>query len=399
VAHLRVMIGAVGWAGHLFPAIALARELRRRGHEVLLETFGRWRSVVEEMGITFAAADEQIVFGGLLDGIHGGPTLAEATRSLIPTIAEFRPDVLISDLFTLTPALAAEAEGVPRATLIPHPYPITPPGLPFFTWGFLPPRSRLGARAWQATRRVTDTWLEGGRRDLNSARADLGLPPLDRFHGAISDRLALVATFPQLELPRRWPAHVHVTGPLHFELPHPDVELPDGDRPLVLVAASTAQDPELTLVRTALEALQDEPVRVLLTMNRDGRTWPGPVPDNAVVVDWVSYAQVMGEASLVISSGGHGTVVRALAEGTPVLVCPWGGDMAQNGVRTAWAGAGLMLPRRLVRPGAMRRSVRRLLAEERFAARAGEIAAWGRDNDSGARAARLVERYALDSIA
>ena len=62
-------------------------------------------------------------------------------------MTEFDPDVVVSDLFTLTPALAAESAGIPRATLIPHPYPVVPPGLPFFTWGLRPPRSPLGAAA------------------------------------------------------------------------------------------------------------------------------------------------------------------------------------------------------------------------------------------------------------
>jgi len=46
-----------------------------------------------------------------------------------------------------------------------------------------------------------------------------------------------------------------VTGPMEFELPYPDVELPAGDAPLILVAPSTAKDPECRLVRVALEAL------------------------------------------------------------------------------------------------------------------------------------------------
>jgi UDP:flavonoid glycosyltransferase YjiC (YdhE family) len=395
VARLRVMIGAVGWPGHAFPALALARELHQRDHEVLVETFERWRGVVESMGIGFAAADEQMVFGGLRHHVQGGPTLGRAARSLMRTIAEFRPDVVVSDLFTLTPALAAEAAGVRRATLVPHPYPVVPPGLPFFTWGFFPPRSPLGARAWRVSRRLTDRWLEGGRRDLNEARAELGLSPHERPYGAISDGLALVATFPQLEYPRRWPAHVHVTGPMLFEVPHPEVALPHTELPLVLVAASTAQDPDLIMVRTALAALEDQPVSVLVTLNRQDLNWAEPVPRNAVVVDWVSYAQVMPKAALVISSGGHGTVVRALAEGKPVLVCPWGGDMAANGVRVAWAGAGLMLPRHLLRPGPMRWSVRRLLADPAPRIRAQRIADWGRRNDPGARATALIERYVL----
>ena len=84
---------------------------------------------------------------------------------------------------------------------------------------------------------------------MNELRAAVGLAPVERLHGGISAELALVATFPQLEYPRRWPAGVHVTGPMEFEIPHPDVELPEGDEPLVLVAPSTAQDPELRLLR------------------------------------------------------------------------------------------------------------------------------------------------------
>ena len=162
-----------------------------------------------------------------------------------------------------------------------------------------------------------------------------------------------MATFPQLEYPRRWPAGVQVTGPMEFEIPYPEVELPEGDEPLVLVAPSTAQDPELRLLRASLEALAEEPVRVVATANRrqPGGALP-EAPANAVVVDWLSYSQVMPEAALVVCHGGHGTVARALGAGAPVLCCPAVGDMAENAARVAWAGAGLMLPWRLTGAGA-----------------------------------------------
>ena len=149
-----------------------------------------------------------------------------------------------------------------------------------------------------------------------------------------------------------------MTGPMQFEIPYPDIELPDGDQPLVLVAPSTAQDPDLRLVRVALDALADEPVRVVATTNRvDSPTLPA-APANAVVVDWLSYSQVMPEASLVICHGGHGTVARALAAGVPLLCCPHVGDMAENSARVAWAGVGLMLPWRLLAVRSLRLAVR-----------------------------------------
>jgi UDP:flavonoid glycosyltransferase YjiC (YdhE family) len=389
--RLRVLVAAFGDAGHAFPAIALARELAGRGHEVVVETWERWREPVEGLGLGFTGAEEYRVFPPPPPG-SDGRTAASAARALLPFVEEMRPDVVVSDILTLAPALAAETAGVPRATLIPHIYPVQEDGLPFFGFGLVAARTAVGRAMWRAGRPVLETGLRRGRRELNRERAELGLAPVDRFHAGISEGLALVATYPQLEYPRRWPAHVHVTGPMFFELPYPDVELPDGDGPLVLVAASTSQDPEGRLVRTALEALADEPVRVVATMNREGGASAVPAPDNAVVVDWLSYSQVMARASLVICHGGHGTVARALADGVPVLVCPAIGDMAETGARVTWAGVGLMLPGRLLGPGPLRLATRWLLTEPGFAQLAGEIAAWRGVNHS----AELVERFAAD---
>ena len=85
---------------------------------------------------------------------------------------------------------------------------------------------------------------EQGRAELNETRERVGLPPLDHVHGGISRELALVATFPQLEYRARWPQPgMRVIGPLLWEQPFGEVELPPGDEPLVLVAPSTSQDP------------------------------------------------------------------------------------------------------------------------------------------------------------
>ncbi len=397
--RLQVIVAAIGWTGHAFPAIALARELRARGHGVVVDTFERWRDVIGDLGLEFVAAPERIRFAGLGGADEAAPSLAEVARDLLPVLRDRRPDVVVSDLFTLAPALAAELAGVRRASLIPHPYPAHAPGLPFYPLGLLPPRTPVGGLAWRAMwpgvgTRLPNTRLRDVRAALDATRAELGLAPVGRYDGQISDQLAIVATFPQLEYPRRWPPHVHVTGPMRFELPHPDVELPAGDEPLVVVAVSTERDPAHELIGAALEALAEEPVRVIATTNRHDGGYSGRVPANARVVPWLSYSQVMPEAALVVSHGGHGTVARALGTGVPVLVCPPAGDMAENGARVAWAGAGLMLPGRLLSPGRLRLAVRRLLGEGRFAARAEAIASWSRGNDGAARGADLVEGLA-----
>jgi UDP:flavonoid glycosyltransferase YjiC (YdhE family) len=397
---LRVLVGAFGDAGHVFPAIALGKALAARGHEVVIETWEERRQAVEGEGLGFAAAEEYRMFPPPDPESEEGQHAAEAALALRPLLNEFRPHTVVSDILTLAPSLAAEQAGIPLATLIPHIYPVVEPGLPFFAIGLRPPRTRLGRAMWRIGHdRALKVGLEQGRRDLNIQRARLGLPPLDRFHGGISPDLALVATYPQLEYPRDWPGGVEITGPMTFEMPHPETELPPGEDPLILVAPSTAHDSDNHLVRTALAALADEPVRVVATTNRVAPQRPIEVPANARLVEWLSYSQLMPAAAAIVSHGGHGTVARALGAGTPVLVCPIIGDMSETAMRVDWAGAGLSLPWRLCRPAPLRWATRRLLHEPSFAAKAEEIAAWSRANDGAARGAELVERLALKNLA
>jgi UDP:flavonoid glycosyltransferase YjiC (YdhE family) len=397
---LRVLVAAFGDAGHVFPAIALGKALAARGHEVVIETWEERREAVEGAELGFAAAEEYRMFPPPDPDSEEGQHAAEAAQALMPLLEDFCPHVVVSDILTLAPTLAAERAGIPLATLIPHIYPVVEPGLPFFAIGLRPPRTGLGRRIWRYGHdRALRIGLEQGRRDLNIQRARLDLPPIDRFHGGISPELALVATYPQLEYPRSWPPGVEITGPMTFELPHPEIELPPGEDPLVLVAPSTAHDSDNHLVRTALEALADEPVRVVATTNRVAPKRPIEVPANARLVEWLSYSQLMPAASLVVSHGGHGTVARALGAGTPVLVCPIIGDMSETAMRVAWAGAGLSLPWRLCRPAPLRWAAGRLLHEPSFTTKAQEIAAWGQENDGAARGAELVENLALKKVA
>jgi MGT family glycosyltransferase len=396
---MRFLVGAFGDAGHVFPAVALGQALAARGHAVTIETWEERRAAVEGAGLGFAAAEEYRMFPPPDPESAEGAHAAEAAGALLPLLEEMRPHVVVSDILTLAPALAAEVAGIPRATLIPHIYPVVEPGLPFFAVGLRPPRTPLGRGVWRAGQRALNIGLAQGREDLNKQRTRLGLAPTERFHGGISPDLALVGTFPQLEYPRRWPSGVEVTGPMSFEVPHPEIELPPGDDPLVLVAPSTAHDSRNHLVRTALAALASEPVRVVATTNGVVPQSPIEVPGNAVLVDWLSYSQLMPAAALVISHGGHGTVARALAAGTPLLISPFIGDMSETAMRVGWAKAGLSIPWRLCRPAPLRWAARRILVDPSFTKRAAELAAWAKAHDGAARGAELVEELAVKTKA
>ena len=114
-----------------------------------------------------------------------------------------------------------------------------------------------------------------------------------------------------------------------------------------------------------------------------------------MLVPWLSYARTMPGCDLVVTHGGHGTLVRALSCGCPVVVCPAGGDMAENAARADWAGVGVRVPPRLVGPRALRLAVGRALARPAMRARARAVAAWMAAHGGAAAAARELERWAV----
>jgi UDP:flavonoid glycosyltransferase YjiC (YdhE family) len=393
--RLRFFLGAFGDPGHAFPMLALGARLAARGHDVVLETWSRWEPEVLAAGMRFVAAPEYPVFPTLERPLQPYEAVARATPETRRAIVEAAPDVVVHDVLTIAPALAAELEGVATATVIPHLHPAGAPGFPPYALGARLPRTRLGRGLWQSLQRPLEYGLRIGRRQLNETRARLGLPPVERLYGGISVRLAIVATFPQLEYPRAWPSYTHVVGPLLWEPAFGEVEPPPGDGPLVLVAPSTAQDPSHRLLRAALAGLSKEPVRVLAAWNRRPLEQPLPVPANARLVEWISYSRTMPQCALVVCHAGHGTLVRALASGAPVLAVPHAGDMAENAARADWAGVGVRLPWRLLSPTTVRLAARRALADPALRQRARALADWAATHNGATRAAELVEELAV----
>ena len=390
--RLRIFIGAFGDAGHAFPAIALGRRLAQRGHDVAIETWTRWQEHVESEGMRFYPAPEYQVFPTRERPLKPYEAVVRAVSETRPALRDFDPDAAVNDVLTLAPALSAELENVPLTTLVPHFYPPVAAGVPPYGLGAMAPRTRLGRAFWRATARPMSRGVEWGRRELNETRRRVGLPPLARQYGGISEQLCIVGTFPQLEYPRVWPAGVHVTGPLVWQPPGGESEWPAGDGPRVLVAPSTAQDQGQTLLRAALRGLADLPVSVL-AVRRAGTT-DLPTTPNARLVEWVSYEQSMPHSDLVVCHAGHGTLATALARGAPVVTVPAAGDMAENAARAQWAGAGLNLPGRFLSATTLRCVVQSALARPGLRVRAQELAGWARVHDGAETAAGLVERFA-----
>ena len=386
----RVFLSAFGDPGHAFPSIALALKLDAMGHSVALETAEPWRSAVANSGVEFFPAPEFPAVGDRQAPLSPYAAVAAAMETTRPRITEFAPDVLAHDILTLAPALSAELEGIPTATVIPHVSPVTPKGVPPYGLGASTPRTPFGNLLWWGLSKPIGFGLDRGAREYNELRRGVGLGPRLGHHSALSQQLIIVATLPQLERGEPFDERFHVTGPIFWEPECPDVDLPEGDGPLVMVAPSTAQDPDHSLLRASLEGLGGLDARIISTWNRRPIHSPPPVPDNTKLVEWLSYSRTMPKCDVVVSQGGHGTIARTLQAGAVPVVIPFAGDQYENAARVDSAGLGIRLPARLMSPKTLRLAVERALDSSSMREGCQQTAAWAAAHDGTATAAELI---------
>lgn len=393
----RILLVTIGEPGHAFPIIAIASKLAAGGAEVGVHTWFRWEDHIVGVGAQFFRAPKFEVAGDeQIPDVHQAAALA--TEQLRHVVEEFRPDVIVGDVLTLASSLTAELCGVPFVTFVPHFWHATGPESVPFGSGWAPAETRIAKGVFRYLHKYEKMGLEYGRVELNETRAAVGLPALDRVHGALSQDLVVVGTFPQLEPERDWPAHVKVVGPVMWEPPSDSVEIPAGDEPLVVVAPSTAQDLDHTMLRSAVDGLRDLPVRVVAAKNGREPAQPLNPGPNTTIVDWAPYSQLFPAADVVLCHGGHGTIMRALTSGAAVVITPASGDQYENAARVRWAKVGVSVPNRFISSETIGAAVEKLLADPSYSERARALAEWAEGHDAAESAADEISAYAASVI-
>jgi UDP:flavonoid glycosyltransferase YjiC (YdhE family) len=237
------------------------------------------------------------------------------------------------------------------------------------------------------------------RRDgliaLNQARARLGLPalrsPLEQYDAASRVLIMTSAAF-DFRASALPPNVRHVGMPvLSWEEGQWRSPWPAGDaRPLVLASFSTAQQGQAEVLQRTLVGLGMLPVRGLVTLGPALAAERFKAPPNVVLVPFVPHEDVLPLASAVISQCGHGTVMKALSCGVPLVCIPLVGDQPGIAARVVHAGAGIAL-RRGASSRRIRSALERVLAEPRYSECARRLAVRLRAESSAATAADEIE--------
>lgn len=111
--------------------------------------------------------------------------------------------------------------------------------------------------------------------------------------------------------------------------------------------------------------MKGEDIRGLVTLGPAIDKERFSIPENVVVVKSAPHSVVFPLASLVITHAGHGTIMRALAHGLPVICLPMGRDQNDNAIKVQHHGFGIAL-RAKAGPDKISTAIRRILEEEGF---------------------------------
>ena len=286
-------------------------------------------------------------------------------------LTRYPTDVVVADFYLLGALAAAEAAGVPAVALIHHHHIRPTPGLPPFGPAWRPARGLAGMlRDSLGNAMVKRIYRRDGTPALNQARQQLGLPPLrlpfQQYDAAVR---VLIMTSPAFDYrPRSLPSNVRYVGIPFEDTGTATWESPwssEDDRPLVLVSFSTAPQGQTAPLRRTLTALSTLPVRGLVTLGPALAANEFESPPNVVLTDFVPHALVLPQVAAIVSQCGHGTVMKALAHGIPLVCLPLIGDQPGVAARVVHAGAGVRLSRDAP-PTHIRTAIQRVLREPGF---------------------------------
>jgi MGT family glycosyltransferase len=414
--------------GHIHPNLAIARALGARGHEVAFYTGGSAQASLEAEGFRcfpFRHLDEARVEAIVqaLDALSLEWRAARRRKALLRewllgtvegqledlavVLPAFRPGAVVGDPAMWGPLLVLqETERFPlaimsyvAACMLPGPNgPIL--GLP------LPrPHGRFGRFGRAMLRFAANVAAADVRRAANELRARYGLPPIDTSVTAFAGQmpLYLVPSTPAFDRERRdLPQQVKYVGPCQWDKPSGEASAPwlsglPQDRALVYVTEGTLHSKPAFLLRAALQGLSSLPVQVIATTgnHRDpANLGLGEIPSNARVVRWVPHSDLFPRTSVVVTTGGTGTVLAALSAGVPLVIVPTAWDQPENAWRVAEAGAGIRLPPSQCTPDKLRSAVHRVLSEPSFRHNACRLADDFARYGGAAEAAGLLEDLA-----
>jgi rhamnosyltransferase subunit B len=423
----RIVISTFGSFGDVHPYVALALELKRRGHRPVVATSEFYREKMDAAGVELHPVrpddlptyDEPERMSAMVERmVHPRTGMDEIFKRMIlpyvraaydDTLAAARgADLLVTHPLPFVGPVVAEKTGAAWVSTVLAPASLLsrydPPVFP-----------HLGAlnRLVGAHPLLMGALLRAGRwvmrdveRAVNRLRAEERLPPSPGhpfMEAQFSPRLNLALFSKVLASPQRdWPANTRVTGfPFYDRRDYfGETEMPRGMRefldaggpPVVFTLGSAAFWAAKDFYTESIKAARSLGVRALLLVGHKNYVPGGELPEGVAAFEYAPFGELLPRAAATVHHGGVGTTGQSLRAGRPQLVVPFSHDQFDNGARAARLGAARVLPRPKYNARAAARELGALLNGAGYARRAAETGEIVRGEDGAATACDLIER-------
>ena len=366
---MRILFTFEGGNGHFNPLVPIARAAEAAGHGVAFACApGRIQMVeatgfpVFPAGIDVGGTPETDAMERHYDGI---PAIAEReaylltqgfagwyarhkATDLLPVFENWQPDLVIRDEIDFGSAVAAERQGLPLANV-----------LVIAAGSFVRP--------------------ELVREPLDRLRAEHGLPPDPEL--AMLSRNLVFSPCPTCFRDPAFPlpATAHAISPLLPSATDPD-HLPTwpnelSDAPTVYFSLGTAYASSLKDVfARVIAGLRELPINLIVTVGQRLDTADfGPQPEHVMIERYIPQALILPRCDLVVTHGGSGSVMGALAHGVPLAIIPLNADQPFNAERCVALGVGRVIGGEEVTPEAAREAVAAMLADPSYRQNAQQV--------------------------
>ena len=413
----RIVIATFGSYGDIHPYMAIAAELKARGHDPLIATMGLYREKIEAAGLRFASIrpdvpPPQIQDQGLIEKImepKSGPrflieeVILSSVRDSYADLLEVAEDhdLLVTHPATFAGPLVGYKTGMPWISTVLAPMsflsPYDPPVPPFWPW--VVQLKRLGPNFMKIAIRFAKASYQP--LAINNLRDELGITDYGNavFEGQHSPSLVL-ALFSSLfaQAQRDWPSQARITGFAFYNL-HSQAEMPaelsyfldDGSPPIVFTLGSSAVWVARDFFQQSIAAAKTLGRRAVLLIG-DERNLPAePLPAEIIAVNYAPYELLLSKACIMVHHGGIGTTSQGLRAGIPTLIVPFAFDQNDNAAHAARLGASRTLYRSRYRGDRLTKELGILLAKPHYAQNAKEVSEQLQQENGAAVACDLIQ--------
>lgn len=415
----RIILTTIGSFGDLHPKIAIALELRKRGHDIVFATHKEYQSKIEALGFQFhrmrpdnTALDDPQEMARMMDLKTGSEYIVR--KWVCPSLrlmyadlmnAAKNADFMFAGEGVSAAPMVAEKLGIRWASSAMAPISFfsayDPSVLPVFP--FLAKLRRFGVFANRGVINFAKLFTKSWAEPVHQFRRELGLRPLtgnpcidDKF----SPYLVLALFSPVLAKPQPdWAANTVMAGFTFYDgssdktelMPELKQFLDAGEPPIVFTLGSFAVMSPGDFYQESIKATKQLNRRAVLLIGKN--LPPENLSKDILAVSYAPYSQIFPHACAIVHQGGIGTTAQALRAGRPTLIMPYSHDQPDNAARVERLGTSRTISRKQYSASRVVKELHQLLDHPSYTASCAEIRRIVQAENGVGVACDAIEKY------